>query len=705
MTEQANSSATPPEILIVGNSAAEAELLRRSLTRWGYRTIVTGEGGEGLRAARAHRPALVLSDINMPVMDGYQLCRALKYDETLWDVPVILLTTLPEPEDIIEAINAGADGYAIKPFIDSILLERIRSLLSTPITRKRAEERRQVTVEYENKPFTIVGGSQQILTLLLSVHQSSLTQIHDLTRMQAQLNLLNENLDAQVRERTAALAESEEKFRTLFTEARDGIVLLDDTGLIVECNPEFERQTGRTLAQLRQARIWELRPADQAERAERKFREIWAAGTGGASDLAFQKPGGEIVPVEFRATAVTLGGKRYLQSVTHDITEPMRQSARAAALLELTALAATLDEKALLQRGLDTVQHLTDSRIGFFHFVSEDQSEVELVTWSSDTLAHYCRAVFEPHYPLAAAGIWADCVRLKQPVIINDYATASGKKGLPEGHAEVRRFVSVPIFDGDKVRMIIGVGNAARDYGERDVETVRLFCNDLYRIIQRKRTEETLRIQHRISHVFLTTRGEAVFNEVLTIVLEELHSPFGVFGYLDQDGSLVVPTMTRQAWELCQVPGKSVIFPRSTWGDSSWPRAIREKKPNYANAPSTNLPGGHVGISRHISFPILFQGDVIGLFQVANKDTDYTEADMRVLEYIAAHVAPILRAELQRKRDEALIAEQLDELRRWHDVTLGREMRNIELKHEINELLVQAGQPIRYPSAELPNEG
>lgn len=176
-------------------------------------------------------------------------------------------------------------------------------------------------------------------------------------------------------------------------------------------------------------------------------------------------------------------------------------------------------------------------------------------------------------------------------------------------------------------------------------------------ITERKLMEKALLIQNRISNIFLTVSGDEMFNEALKIVLEELRSPYGVFGYLDQGGNLVVPSMTRHIWDKCQVTDKSLFFPRSTWGDSSWPRAIREKKWNYTNEVSARIPKGHIGISRHISFPILFQGKVIGLFQVANKGTDYTEEDIRMLENIAGYVAPILNVELQRKWAEEELRE------------------------------------------------
>jgi PAS domain S-box-containing protein len=169
-------------------------------------------------------------------------------------------------------------------------------------------------------------------------------------------------------------------------------------------------------------------------------------------------------------------------------------------------------------------------------------------------------------------------------------------------------------------------------------------------ITERKQAEEALAIRFRVAYIFSTLHEEEMFHEVLKLILDVLRSPFGVFGYLDEAGALVVPTMTRQIWDKCQVPDKTFIFPRATWGDSSWPRAVREKQANYSNAVSAKTPAGHVTLTRHICLPILFQGEVIGLFQVANKATDYTAADLGTLEAIAAQVAPLLSARLLRER-------------------------------------------------------
>jgi PAS domain S-box-containing protein len=107
------------------------------------------------------------------------------------------------------------------------------------------------------------------------------------------------------------------------------------------------------------------------------------------------------------------------------------------------------------------------------------------------------------------------------------------------------------------------------------IEGVFAAARDLTKL---KQAEEALSIQTRIATIFAMISHDEVFNELLKLVLSVLQSPFGFFGYLNEAGDLVIPTMTRQVWDKCQVTDKEIIFYRDTWGDSSWPTAIRQKK-------------------------------------------------------------------------------------------------------------------------------
>ena len=172
-------------------------------------------------------------------------------------------------------------------------------------------------------------------------------------------------------------------------------------------------------------------------------------------------------------------------------------------------------------------------------------------------------------------------------------------------------------------------------------------------ITARKRVNAQLATQARIAEIFLSAPDNDIYQEILKLILDEMHSSLGLFGFINEDGSLEVPSMTREIWHMCQMPGKTTRFPRDTWGECSWARALKEKRTIYSNQLSSSTPHGHIQIGRHICVPILFHGEPLGLFVVANKEMDFTEENVLSLESIASHVAPILSARLQRRRAEA----------------------------------------------------
>ena len=185
-------------------------------------------------------------------------------------------------------------------------------------------------------------------------------------------------------------------------------------------------------------------------------------------------------------------GEPLLGGLSLDVTERFHAGELTAALLRINELGMTLPEKDFLNAGLELAEKITHSAMGFLHFVNEDQETLELVTWTTGAL-NGCTAAFDSHYPISQAGIWADCFRQKSPVIFNDYANYGAKLGLPAGHTVLTRMISVPVIEGDQVRMMLGVGNKDGLYDEADVDTLRLIGNDLWRIASRARAEVALK--------------------------------------------------------------------------------------------------------------------------------------------------------------------------------------------------------------------
>jgi PAS domain S-box-containing protein/putative nucleotidyltransferase with HDIG domain len=167
-----------------------------------------------------------------------------------------------------------------------------------------------------------------------------------------------------------------------------------------------------------------------------------------------------------------------------------------------------------------------------------------------------------------------------------------------------------------------------------------------------RQSEKELTIRNRIAQIFLTILDDAIYEAVLKVVLEAANSKYGAFGYIEENGALVIPSVTHQLWDRCEVDSKHLVFPQGTWGDSIWPRAIRERRALCANEPCTLTLPGHIPIERCLAVPLRYFENVIGILIVANKEMDYDDQDIRCMEMIADTIAPILNARLQKTKQE-----------------------------------------------------
>jgi len=201
----------------------------------------------------------------------------------------------------------------------------------------------------------------------------------------------------------------------------------------------------------------------------------WVYGQG---ELSFDEDGN---PVEMQGT---------IQDITNRVMSELSDKAQYEMLLH----AKEKDEKSLIETALKWCEILTDSKISFMHFINDDQNSISLTAWSKRTLRDYCDTdKHDEHYPIRQAGIWADSFRKKQAIIFNDYYKNDNKKGLPDGHAEIKRLISLPIIEKGEVKAIFGVGNKLGDYVQRDVDELKYIAENLWRHLSQQRAEEGLR--------------------------------------------------------------------------------------------------------------------------------------------------------------------------------------------------------------------
>lgn len=181
-------------ILAAEDSLVQAKKLIHLFDLHKLKHKIVKNGAEGLEEAAKEKPVMIISDIVMPVMDGYEFCSKIKSDATLKDVPVILLTSLSDPLDIIKGLQAGADNFITKPYEEAFLMARINYLLANKQFRKMGMPDPGIDIVFQKQRFHINSDKKQILDLLLSVYEAAVSRNSQLIEAQKQLQVLNEDL-------------------------------------------------------------------------------------------------------------------------------------------------------------------------------------------------------------------------------------------------------------------------------------------------------------------------------------------------------------------------------------------------------------------------------------------------------------------------------------------------------------------------------
>jgi two-component system, sensor histidine kinase and response regulator len=183
-------------VLAVEDSKVQAKRIKHFFDENNIPSKICNNGAEALEAAKQKKPLIIVSDVVMPVMDGYEFCSNIKSNPELADTPVILLTSLSDPLDIIKGLQAGADNFITKPYEDDYLLTRMKYLIANRHFRQMGSDEMAIDIVFQNQKFKINSDKKQILSLLLSVYEAAVNRNDQLIEAQQQLEVMNENLQA-----------------------------------------------------------------------------------------------------------------------------------------------------------------------------------------------------------------------------------------------------------------------------------------------------------------------------------------------------------------------------------------------------------------------------------------------------------------------------------------------------------------------------
>jgi diguanylate cyclase (GGDEF)-like protein len=180
-----------PEILVVEDSPTQALLLEQILIAEGFSVSRANNGQKALELLQSRVPTLVITDVVMPYMDGYELCSRIKSSSEFRHLPVILLTDLSNPGDILKGLEVGADNFISKPYSPDLLTSRVRYILANSEIRKMSGTEIGVKINYGGQEHFLTAERIQIIDFLISSLDTAVRnyyEIHEANRLLAQAN-------------------------------------------------------------------------------------------------------------------------------------------------------------------------------------------------------------------------------------------------------------------------------------------------------------------------------------------------------------------------------------------------------------------------------------------------------------------------------------------------------------------------------------
>ena len=314
----------------------------------------------------------------------------------------------------------------------------------------------------------------------------------------------------ELRRTEGTLAREMERLRVTLGSIGDGVIATDVAGRILLINGVAERLTGWTdeaaVGQSLQA-VFRIVNEQSGQPCEDPVARVLQTGLivglanhtvlvardGAHRNIA--DSGAPIRDAEGRVIGVVL--------VFRDVTAA--QQAEEAVRLNESRLEAVLRlhqmSRASLQEitdfTLEAAVSLTGSTLGYLAFLNDDESVLTMHAWSKAAMAQ-CAIIDKPIvYPVINTGLWGEAVRQRKPVITNDYQAPSPlKKGYPDGHVRVTRHMNAPIFDGERIVIVAGVGNKAAPYDDADVRQLTLLMQGMWQLLHHREAELALQKAH-----------------------------------------------------------------------------------------------------------------------------------------------------------------------------------------------------------------
>lgn len=487
-------------ILVAYEREAEQTALEQLLSGRGHRIVKAANGLEALDAARRDPPHAVVSDIVLPRMDGFALCRKWKQDERLQSIPFVFYTRRhDDPKYERFALELGAERFLARTEQPDSLLKALDELLLNAPRNATAK-------------LPVLDEAAVQRTQAQERAQQALAQAAERAQ-QAQARLRNQV--SELESTNQRLAAGEARFRRIF-EANPLPMWIADhaTGGFIAVNEAALALYGYSRAEFLALKAAALAAPDSAISVDAADAAIVTHGRKDGTPVGLSLASHEI---EFDGreadlvSAYDLTGRivdeRKLQHeatanrAVIDVANRELEGSRAAIdaahrelaaqrveqqqlefLVDLFRQSESFDESAIVRRVIERAAETTESPLAYLFFVEPANKTMALAAWRDRSQAHTTMANSQPR-ALVKAGLFTECVRAKHPTSSNDLSWKPQADGLPD----LQRYVAVPMIADDEAVAVLGVANRDAGYSEADQRMLASLSDGVWRVLQAKR--------------------------------------------------------------------------------------------------------------------------------------------------------------------------------------------------------------------------
>lgn len=325
--------------------------------------------------------------------------------------------------------------------------------------------------------------------------------------------------------------EKETEYAQFLKTAIDGFWIIDMNGRLLEVNESAAGQLGYTLEEMTRLTISDIEASESREETGLRMKILCETGYS-LFETRHRRKDGTLIDVEVSASFMPVGGGRFVV-FTRNITdrkEAEREDRLSKTRLEIIQRISTpgATEKAVSDTVLEGMLELTESPIGYLGLLTGEEDVMQIHAWSTSVMAECALHKGPLEFAVAQAGLWGEPIRNRRPVIVNNYgAPHPAKRGCPEGHISMTSFMSVPVFEGDRIAAVAAVGNRERPYEETDMRQLTLLMDGWWEQVRHKRAvQEKEMLQARLQQAqkmesIGTLAGGVAhdFNNILSIIL------------------------------------------------------------------------------------------------------------------------------------------------------------------------------------------